>query len=313
MNKVFNPNGGKSKKKKTGGKGKKIFGGGRLQAASRPTGGAVPLNGKTACFIWCHWGDAGVTALGQDTVRLKKAMDGYDHKVLMKTNNTPSWLDFSEADERKADVKMTPNRTNFTRELVRLAQEGYIIDVYVFAHGDRTGFTAVGTGIDDALIRGLPAAAGLRALPIRMVYQTQCYASFLNNDWRAAGAKSSVGARYIQFTPTHFGTFIKDWNKNDRFGTAASQRPSAALRTASQVYIMGDAKAKKIAGKWDGCSFGNTVLGKKACAKAYFTYRWLRDSEWRDDMSGKQNMNYSSAMVVSGNRNLSKATRNLRW
>ena len=45
----------------------------------RPT-----LNGQTASFIWCHWGDNTLTTAGQETVRLVRAMRGYDHAVLLK-------------------------------------------------------------------------------------------------------------------------------------------------------------------------------------------------------------------------------------
>ncbi|MEM1234733.1 MAG: hypothetical protein AAGH70_11465 [Pseudomonadota bacterium] len=312
MNKIIRS---KDRRGKAGGAGKKgIFGGGK-QALTRPNsgGGGLALNGRIASFIWCYWGDTGPTAIGQDTLRLKKAMEGYDHTVLMKANDTQSWLDLSEADERLADVKVTPTVANFTRELCRLAEEGYIIDVFVFAHGNSSSFTAFDGSILSSTIRALPGAAGMAKLPIRMVYQTQCHGSHLNDDWRAAGAKSSVGTRAISFYPQLFGPFIKDWNKNKTFSSAATKPPSGAIKTASQVYILGDAKAKKMAGEWGGCSFGNTVLGKKSCAKEYFTYRWLTDDEWQNHLSGKQNMNYSSAMVVSGDRNIAKSSRNLSW
>jgi hypothetical protein len=271
-----------------------------------------------ASLIWCYWGDSPLTTMGQETMRLKKAMDGYAYKVLLKHNQTPSWIDLSEGDERRADVMMPPTPDNFTNQLVALAQNGYMIDVFVFSHGDTdkfwasTGVFGNDTHVTGSRIRALPAAAGLAKLPIRMVYQTQCYAASLNNDWRAAGAKVSLGARYIQFYPNQFGNFIDKWNNGDTVAVANTGADSNWVRTQAQTYILGDAVARRAAGKFDGCPFGKTVLGKDDCARKYHVPRWLRESEWQSSMSGKQNMNYSSQMVFSGNRQITKATQP-RW
>jgi hypothetical protein len=238
----------------------------------------------------------------------------------MKHNHTPSWIDLSEGDERNADVMMPPTPANFTAQLVRLANEGYIIDIFINAHGDIGEFHASGgthnatpSRITAQMIRDLPAAAGLSCLPIRMVYQTQCYASSLNPEWKAIGAKIAVGARHIQFYPNQFGNFVNDWNRGKTVGESNSGADSNWVRTQSQAYILGDALARKKAGKFDGCSFGNTVLGKKDCAKDYFVPRWLRASEWRNTMSGKENMNYSSNMMANGTRTITKSTKSLVW
>ncbi len=312
MNKVFSRTG-------TKGKGKGTVRVTRPAPGSMTTGGAPQLNGRTASFVWCHWGDNALTTMGQDTMRLKKAMEGYDHKVLMKHNQTPSFLDFSEADERMADVMMPPTPQNFTDQLVRLAQEGYIIDVYIFSHGWSEGFWASNGNfhqedyIRESRIRDLPSDAGLRALPIRAVYQAQCYAADLNAAWCAAGAKISVGARTIQYYPVQFKNFIKDWNKGDRFSTAATQNVGAALRTAAQAYMLAEATAtkNKIDG-WNGCPFGKTVLGNHSCAKDFHSAKYLGD-DWVDGKSGKENMNYASTMILRGNRSITKNSRNLSW
>ena len=290
----------------------------RVIPSGTPTGGAVPLNGRTACFIWAFWGDSDLTTAGQETMKLKKSMKDYHHKVLMKHNHTPSWIDLSEGDERNADVMLPPTPENFTSELVRLAQEGYMIDIFINSHGDTNEFHASSGShhgptrrITADRIRDLPNQAGLRKLPIRMVYQTQCYAASLNNDWIAAGAKVSTGARYIQFYPNQYGNFMNDWNNGRTVPSSNSGADGGWVRTQSQTYILGDARASR--SRWGGCKFGNTVLGTKSCAKDYFTYRWLRENEWRDDLSGKQNMNYSSGMITAGNRNITKNSRNLRW
>jgi len=297
-----------------------------VSGISRPNPGSTTsrpkprLNGKTACFIWAFWGDDDLTTAGQETMRLKKAMKDYDFKVLMKHNHTPSWIDLSEGDERRADVMLPPTPKNFCEQLVWLAKEGYMIDIFINSHGNNNEFHASsGTHhgrpkrITASLIRSLPAEAGLSQLPIRMVYQTQCYAASLNNDWRAIGAKVSTGARYIQFKPAGFGNFMSGWNKGRTVRRSNQGADTAYIRTICQTYILGDALARKRAGKFGGCSFGNTVLGKKSCAREYFVPRWLRSSEWRPNLSGKQNMNYSSQMITSGSTTVTKNSRNLRW
>ncbi|MEZ5715098.1 MAG: hypothetical protein R3D85_07970 [Paracoccaceae bacterium] len=285
---------------------------------TRPDNGppAPTSNGRSASFIWCHWGNNALTTAGQETTRLVRAMRGYDHKVLLKHNQTPGWIDFSEADERNADVMRPPTPANFTDELVRLAQEGYVIDIYIFAHGYSDGFTGStgtfhdGANVTGSRIRDLPAAAGLRALPIRMVYQTQCDAAALNDDWRAAGAKASTGARDTQYYPVRFGRFIDDWHDGDAFGPAATRAVTTAMRTAAQSYILADALATR--GSWGSCPMGKTVLGKGDCAREYHTRRQQMNT-WQDGLSGKENMNRSSTMLVSGNRTLTKSSMALTW
>jgi hypothetical protein len=264
----------------------------------------------TASFIWCHWGDNQWMTAGQEQMRLKRAMDGYDFKVLMKHNETPSWLDFSEGDERNADIMMPPTVANFTERLCWLANEGYMIDIFVFSHGaDEEFLASTGTftqkdKITASTIRALPAAAGLAGLPIRMVYQTQCHASTLNAAWRDAGAKISVGARYIQFYPNQFGNFIGEWNSGSTVSQANAGADGNWVRTQAQSYILADALARG-----PHCPFGRTVLGKQDCARDYFIARWLKTEEWQDNMSGKENMNFSSRMMLRGDRQLSKSSR----
>ena len=273
--------------------------------------GARPQVTKgTASFIWCHWGDNQWMTAGQEQMRLKRAMDGYDFKVLMKHNVTPSWLDFSEGDERNADIMMPPTVANFTERLCWLANEGYMIDIFVFSHGwNETFLASTGTftsndHIRASTIRALPAAAGLACLPIRMVYQTQCHASTLNPAWMDAGAKISVGARYIQFYPNQFGNFIGKWNNGSTVSQANAGADGDWVRTQAQTYILADALARG-----PRCPFGRTVLSKHDCARNYHIARWLRAEEWQDNMSGRENMNFSSRMMLRGDRQIAKASQ----
>jgi hypothetical protein len=93
------------------------------------------------------------------------------------------------------------------------------------------------------------------------------------------------------------------------FDTAVADSDTASVRTVVQTFIsLVDAPAKKKAGEWGGCPFGKTVLGDDECAKDYFD-TWLGKGEWQENMSGKENMNYSSFMFRSGDKNISKNTR----
>lgn len=286
----------------------------------RPLPPRPELNGLTASLIFTFWGDSDLTTMGQETMRLGRAMEGYDYKVLLKHNHTPSWIDLSEADERNADVVMPPTPDNFTDQFVALAQAGYIIDVYINAHGAPGSFTASAgthsaspTSITEGRIRDLPEAAGLRSLPIRMVYQTHCWAESLNDAWRDAGAKVSTGARGLQFFPYQFGRFMTRWHDNETVRTANAEATTGTMRTLGQAYVLADAVAKRQAGEWGGCPIPKTVLGSSACAQEYFDYRWLRPGEWRAGQSGKQNMNWASTMVTAGSRDVRKNSNSLVW
>jgi hypothetical protein len=272
-----------------------------------------------ASLIYCNYGeDSQYTAFFQDTVKLKKAMEGYDFTVLLKHDTTPSWADLSEADEKLADIKAPPTTTNLFKYMIELAQDGFFFDIYVLAHGWPGQFGAKNVRDYDEdrvtaadITRELASSkTGFTQMPIRMVFPTACYAHSLGETWRSVGAKATCGARGINWYPNRFGNFIDDWNKGVPFNEALRGADTDLVRTASQTYIaFVDAPAKKKQGASDGCSFGNTVLGDKPCAKDYFVSCWGMAGEWQEDMSGKENMNYSSYMFRGGDIDITKNTR----
>lgn len=96
----------------------------------------TPTATKSASLIYFNFGeDSEYTQFFQDTVKLKKAMEGYQRVVLLKSQETPSWLDFSEADERNADVMMSATKDNFFNQIKDLTDKGFFIDIYIFSHG----------------------------------------------------------------------------------------------------------------------------------------------------------------------------------
>jgi hypothetical protein len=245
-------------------------------------------------------------------------MEGYDKKVLLKHETLPSWADLSEKDEKLADIKDIPTKANLFKYIIQLAKDGYDIDLFIFSHGWTDKFKASkgshgsedSVTADDIKNELHPSKTGLAQMPIRIVWGTNCYGQTLGETWRSVGAKATAGARYVNFYPNSFGHFINDWNRgNLSFGSAVGNSDTDAVRTVAQSFIsLGDAPAKKKAGKWDGCPFGKTVLGDDPCAKDYFVSVWIAKDEWQARQSGKENMNHSSFMVLGGDTKITKGT-----
>jgi hypothetical protein len=271
----------------------------------------------SASLVFFYYGDSTFITLCQETLKLKKAMEGYDRVVLLKHDAIPSIVDFSEADERLADAVAAPTRANFASHMKDLARDGYMIDLWIFSHGFRGGFLASKGqhGDNDSYTKSEleadlgSAATGLSTLPIRMVWSTLCYGESLNATWQKLGAKVVGGSRFINFYPNQFGRFATEWNRETvSYRDALERADTAASRTVVHTYIATiDAPANR--GTWGGCPLGRTVLGSKPCAKDYFTKRWgMSDAEYQDDLSGKLNMNHSSEKVVAGQAALTKSS-----
>lgn len=279
----------------------------------------VPATNKgAASLVFFYTGDSKYTALCQETLKLKKAMEGYKKIVLLKHQQTPSWLDFSEKDEKLAAVIETPTKLNLFRYLKELTSEGYYIDLWLVGHGSAGSFrVSKGTYGEnesctaaDVTANLSGSATGYTKIPIRMIWQTLCYGSTLNATWQGVGAKVLGGARHVNFYPNQYGKFTDQWNKGTvDYEDCYEESDSAASRTVVQTYILGDAKVKKIAGKWCGCPFAKTVLGTHECACDYFTTFWLSKSEYQNDLSGKENMNRSSEFIIGGDKSLTKNSK----
>jgi hypothetical protein len=279
----------------------------------------VPQAAKSASVIYFNYGNSKTVTLIQETLKLKKGMEGYDCTVLLKPETLPPFLDLSEKDEKLADIKDVPTKTNLFKYLVQLAQEGYYIDLFAFAHGQTGQFGQEHASVGsenlitsaDILSRLSPAATGFVKMPIRLVTGTNCYGSTLGDTWRSVGAKTTAGARFVRFYPNSWGNFADAWNKgNVSFHDAIGNADTDLVRTVVQTYIlMVDAPAQKKAGKWDGCPGLKTVLGDDPCARDYFLSCWIDKGEWQPGQSGKENMNYSSYMLRGGDKEIIKNTR----
>lgn len=283
-----------------------------LLAAGRETALAAP--GKMpkahkgfASIIFFYFGDSKFQTLGQETVKLKLAMEEYEYKVLLKHDTVSPFWDLSEKDEKLADIKAAPTEGNLIKYLEKLADDGYIIDLWIFSHGSRDDFR-VSTGThgskggfsisDIENLVGANGTTGYDKLPLRLVYQVNCYGNCLSPSWIKVGAKVAVGSRYVNFYPNQFAKFAREWNDGKNVSTAADKSDTATSRTVVQTYILGHAKGCK--DDWGGCPFPNTVLGDHDCSKSYFVSSWLSRDEWQKNKSGKENMNYSSEMLIKG-------------
>ena len=283
------------------------------------------LNGKKASIIFSYMGDSQFTSFFQETARLKKIMENYDFNVLLKHDQVEPWMDLSEQDERIANIKDVPTKAHLFAYIKRLADEQYTIDIWIFSHGSwdgsfRASFREYSTQQENNdivtpddikdLAGGDGGSSGYRALPIRLVHLTSCWGSRLAAAWQKIGANTVVGSRLANFYPTQTIPFAKEWAKGSSVVTAYREANTASSRTAVQTYIVGLA-ATSDKTEWGGCGLGNTPLGKKPCAKRFFVYKnYFNPDEWEDTLSGKQNMNRASEMLIIGERRLSK---NSKW
>lgn len=266
---------------------------------------------KTASLVWFYMGEESyLTRLAQETVPVWRALEGYDHQVLLRFETDIGPFELSKAAERRADVLDIPTHENLVAQLNDLAARGYVTDLYIFSHGIADAFFASrGDYGDNVWLRqGYIESRVPNPLKLRMVWQCNCYGSTMNDLWRKLGARATAGSRFINFYPTRFKNFAKRWQRGETFGAALHRSDTKAIHTPVHAYIAADAMASRK--KWGGCPFGRTVLGRHECAQRYFEDQWMNSGDWCPGQTGKQNMNYSSRMIVSGNR---RVTRDLVW
>lgn len=103
----------------------------------------------------------------------------------------------------------TCKRANLLSELIKQSSDGYIVDLYIFGHGGPEMLMLNGeslTGGSGGNIRSLLTDARQQKgsafnFKLRVVYMGDCFASSLNDDWLAIGAKSSVGSDHLDYMP----------------------------------------------------------------------------------------------------------------
>lgn len=263
---------------------------------------------KSAALTIFYFNDNAFFTLVQNAqVNLQHCIDGYDKSVLLKE-------DFNPVGQNQPTETRKPNRRVFLNHLIELADEGYFIDIFIFTHRDDDKiFLANDLTLTNDLLKEELASSetGHAELPIRMVYQMNCYGHTFNQTWLDLGAKVVCGARWINFYPNMFNKFAAEWEKGDvSFAEALRLSNTESSRTVMQSLIMADAFSHS---DFDKCPIGTTVLGDHACARSYFQTHWLHSDEWEVGQSGAENMNYSSYMFRVGLTDLTQNDMNLHW
>jgi hypothetical protein len=257
---------------------------------------------KSASLTVFHFGDSPFRTLVQNAqVNLQHCIDDYDRSILLKE-------DFVSVGQTRPTVLLKPNMAVFLGQVAALAKEGYYIDLFIFAHGsdDRIYFDNDKSLTTNILKSELSFEnTGLHTLPIRAVYQMNCYGQTFNETWLALGAKVTCGARYVNFYPNQFNKFASEWKKGDvDFAEALRDSNTESSRTVMQGLIAADALGKS---NFDKCPFLKTVLGDHSCAQSYFHANWgISADEWQNGQSGADNMNYSSYMFRAGLKTLTR-------
>jgi len=263
---------------------------------------------KRASLVYFYMGDSYLTTLAQETVPLHLAMDDYDRSILLKFDTNLGMFDLSSEAEKSAHLVMDPTRENLAKALRDLASDGYEIDLFVFSHGFRNGGIMCSNGKegDNALLgkKWLEKEFENEKLPIRMVHSIACWGNNMSPTWIKLGAKASVGTKSVNFYPTRFTGFIKNWSSGDTLANAAHRSNTKLVRTPVQAYIQANALCAMNEWHTSGLGFPN-ILGRGKSAEAYFREMWI-DDEWTDGITGKQNMNLSSTYIISGDRRLLK-------
>lgn len=267
-----------------------------------------------ASVIHYYFGDGAFNSLAQDIgVNLDKAVSGYDYTIALSENE-------DAGDLEDADRVEEPTKEEFFKAIRDVVRKGYLVDIYIFAHGSGGGFTVKAADDDedaeDGEIDGTASlASGAIAshlspnvigcdghhAPIRIVYSVSCYHSSLIDAWTGkGGAKAALGARYVNFYPNQFNKFADKWQDGKSFHDAEDASNTSSSRTASQAYIF---TLAKLAYPVD-CAL-MSPLGENACAEYYFETEWLGD-DYNEDESGQWNMNYASSKLFSGDEDVTK-------
>ena len=288
----------------------------------KPATKTAKLTGKKASVIYSHWGDSKFRTLFQESqINLANVIEPYHRSILLSHDSMPDWMDGNGKARKLASEVKAPTLQNLAATLESLADQGYTIDLFVFSHGRPEEFKGTnGTYsatdyISSTSIRMLaqPGSSytGYASLPIRIVFQMNCYGSTLNDDWRAIGATASMGTKFVNFKVNTFNSFAKAWTGGSTFKTAIGELDSKSAWTVVDVLILGDARVTANDGikdngrSWSGCPLGKTVLSKHSCAQDYFVARWSESaSEWVNGENGKDFMRLSSTVLTSGNTSI---------
>lgn len=246
-----------------------------------------------ASMVYFWYGDGWINDLAQNLgTNLSKAMTGYDRTVLMIDDNQIGPFNLDPAATDLADVVMAPTEANFFATLQDLTSRGCDITTWIHAHGDPvwvasiTGDVSVGGGwisaqLDDESMLDPtqtpnittgeltadtePAASGTSSVPVRMTYSTACFYELWNQPWLDAGAFVTSGAIDIDFAPNFYSNFADLWNAGADYGTSVAGEFNVLDEALAFAFVLTQGEPPP----W--LCWVNTVLGRNACARNFFT------------------------------------------
>ncbi|MBI2569296.1 MAG: hypothetical protein HYV63_19945 [Candidatus Schekmanbacteria bacterium] len=278
-----------------------------------------------ASILHFYMGDGPVFTIAQDLgTKLDKAMEDYDYTILLKEENNLGAIELSASAENGADEFLSPSESNFFAALRSVVRKGYLVDIWIWAHGSDSGgdgsFKAKGSWITgtDLWTNLKPSAIGCngKLAPIRMVHSISCYHSYMGDYWTKVGAQVVSGARYINFLPNQFGGFASSWNDGNTMNQALDDANTSASRTLVHAYLEADAQLRTDGRPWYCYPVAN-VLGENNCAEWYIGDWWgLEDepySNYDTSESGQWNVNYSSSKLVYGDGSISRNDTSFEW
>lgn len=134
-------------------------------------------------------------------------------------------------------------RTRLLDCLVTHTKKQRTIDLLVLGHGSSETLQLHNEwlyGGENQNIRKLLSdanARGCQSINLRMVYMCNCYGSTVNDDWRAIGAKVSVGSRQNDYMPEPMITFfLHHWLAGRKVGEAAAEAYNQSIPLYTAVY-----------------------------------------------------------------------------
>jgi hypothetical protein len=273
-----------------------------------------------ASIVLFYMGDGQFTTFFQNFADVHEAQKGYDYTVLLKHETHDDGI--AAKAHSAADAVHEPTRENFEDCVRSLVEAGYTIDLYVYSHGDHGCFKLSDGTFGSEDWYGTADVERLRAsfegdIPLRLVYQVNCWGHTMNDAWRRLGATTAVGSRYVNFFPNQFARFARRWRKGDTVREALRTANTSTSRTVVRQYLKGDIGGTQGQhwatgghGHWS-CTQWAILHGSGGCAEDYFTNRWLHtDDEWRDTdrfgLDGWEFVVYASRKLVTGDATLTR-------
>ena len=254
-----------------------------------------------ASVLFFHMGDPYWTTLAQETVDLDEASSGYGEFHLLKHDVNWGRFNLSSQAERSATSVQDPTPENLAHVLQSLADRGLKIDLFIMAHGTRGGLTAsAGEPHHSQLVRAESLRRILpKKLPLRLVWQMNCYGASLNQLWVDLGAEAATGPVDVNFFPTQWGSFIRRWNEGRSLEECVARTATILRQVPVFAYLQAQALMK---------GYSN-ILGAGPDVDRYFREEWgitVQTGAPRQARNGREVMKTASRYHIEGNGEISR-------